>query len=81
LVACAPAGALMAADSNVTVATMILHIGMVAPMALSARSSSVHDAARRTLCHRPQSSEIERRRQAHAQAAALMEERNAQRVK
>jgi hypothetical protein len=29
----------------------------------------------------PQSSEIDRRRQAHAQAAALIEERNAQRVK
>jgi hypothetical protein len=74
----------MAADSNMTVATMILHIGMVAPMALSARSdarASFLDAARRTFCHGPQSSEIERRRQAHAQAAALMEERNAQRVK
>jgi hypothetical protein len=45
----------MAADSNMTVAKMILHIGMVAPMALSARSALivVHDAARRTLCHRP----------------------------
>jgi hypothetical protein len=75
----------MAADSNMTVATTILHIGMVAPMALSAH--------RPTLMHRftmlggarfiigPQSSEIGRRRQAHAQAAALMEERNAQRVK
>jgi hypothetical protein len=74
----------MAADSNMTVATVILHIGMVAPMALSARSdahASFHDAAQRALCHRPQSSEIDWRRQAHAQAAALMEERNAQRVK
>jgi hypothetical protein len=46
----------MAADSNMTVATMILHIGMVAPMALSARSdahASFRDAARRTFCQRP----------------------------
>jgi hypothetical protein len=46
----------MAADSNMTVATMILDIGMVAPMALSARTdarASFHDAARRALCHRP----------------------------
>jgi hypothetical protein len=38
-----------------TVATMILHIGMVAPTALSARSdahASLNDAAPRALCHR-----------------------------
>jgi hypothetical protein len=74
----------MAADSNMTVATTILHIGMVAPWRFRHGPTLVR---RFTMTRRarfvtgPQSSEIDPRRQAHAQAAALMEERNAQRVK
>jgi hypothetical protein len=74
----------MAADSNMTVATTILHIGIVAPWRFWRSPTLVRRftmTGRARFVIGPQSSEIDRRRQAHAQAAALMEERNAQRVK